>query len=128
MKDKILKKILIGIGIFGVIASIFSFIYFYACDYNFYLLVIFNILDIILLLFNVVILIIALDLESKKTVINTILLTLIYFSVFMGIGLALFEENITINNVINVFEFAVFLGPSLILLLPIYYVIGLALS
>ena len=68
------------------------------------------------------------ELDSKKLVINTILATLIYYCVFMSVGLAMYKENITINSIINVFEFAVFLGPSLIILVPIYYVIGSILS
>ncbi len=128
MKDKVLVKIIIGIFITGFIASIFSFIYFYVCDYDFKILVIINIIDVILLIINVVILICLLELDSKKLVINTILTTLIYYCVFMSVGLAMFKENITINNIINVFEFAVFLGPSLIILVPIYYVIGSILA
>jgi len=128
MKDKVLVKIIIGIFITGFIASIFSFIYFYVCDYDFKILVIINIIDVILLIINVVILICLLELDSKKLVINTILTTLIYYCIFMSVGLAMFKENITINNIINVFEFAVFLGPSLIILVPIYYVIGSILA
>ena len=128
MKDKVLVKIIIGIFITGFIASIFSFIYFYLCDYNFKILVIINIIDVILLIINVVILICLLELDSKKLVINTILTTLVYYCLFMSVGLAMYKENIIINSIINVFEFAVFLGPSLIILVPIYYVIGSILS
>ncbi|MBE6666446.1 MAG: hypothetical protein E7603_09585 [Ruminococcaceae bacterium] len=120
--DKMIKTKLIGVGL-GFCA--FSFLYEYVLHVKspFFTSLIMA-LDIGLLLLNLFYLISPLTETKKKAVISTFLWALIYFSGISGLIMCVVKEKASLQVLLITLETLVYLGPILILLLPIFYVIA----
>ena len=111
--------------IVGAVFTAVSFLYEYAFNFkSAFLTTVIMALDIGLLLLNLVYLISPLTETKKKTVISTVLWSMIYFSALSGLVMMLAEGKANLQVLLITLETLVYLGPSLILLLPVYRVIA----
>lgn len=114
-----IKFKLIGIGI---LLSSVSFLYKYLIDDKNWILTAFIMLiDIAWLALNAFYLSFITNQNVRKSVFNTILGSLMYFSGLSGIVLTLAEESASRQLFLTTLEILVFLGPMIIILLPIIY-------
>lgn len=116
-----MKSKLIG---FGISFSAVSFLYEYLIDdKNLILTAFIMLIDIIWLVLNVFYLSFIVNKNAGKSVVDAILGTLIYFSALSGIILTLAEESASLQVLLKTLETLVYLGPMIIILLPIIYVV-----
>ena len=116
-----MKLKLIG---FGISFSAVSFLYEYLIDdKNLILTAFIMLIDIIWLVLNVFYLSFIVNKNAGKSVVDAILGTLIYFSALSGIILTLAEESASLQVLLKTLETLVYLGPMIIILLPIIYVV-----
>ncbi len=109
----------------GAVFSAVSFLYEYTFDFkNAFLTALIMILDIGLLLLNLYYLVSLRDETKKHVFVNTFLCLLLYFSMLSGLVMVLAEEHASQQVFLITLETLVYLGPSLILLLPVFYVIA----
>ena len=114
-----MKSKLIGIGIFF---SVVSFLYEYLIDgKNVILMAGIMLLDVAWLILNLFCLFFLSSEKVGKSIFNAILGTLIYFSGISGIVLILAEESASLQLLLTTLEILVYLGPMIIILLPIIY-------
>ena len=120
MKE-IVKSNLIKVGL---IFSAFSFLYEYALPVKepFFTALI-MIADIGLLLLNLYYLESFRDKTKKQAIINAVLHALIYFSGISGLIMCVAKEKASLQVLLITLETLVYLGPIIILLLPVMYVI-----
>ena len=120
MKE-IVKSKLIKVGL---IFSAFSFLYEYALPVKepFFTDLI-MIADIGLLLLNLYYLESFSDKTKKQAIINAVLHALIYFSGISGLIMCVAKEKASLQVLLITLETLVYLGPIIILLLPVMYVI-----
>ena len=114
-----MKLKLIGFGIFF---SAVSFLYEYLIDdKNLILTAVIMLIDIAWLALNAFYLSFITNQNVRKSVVNTILGSLMYFSGLSGIVLTFAEESASRQLLLTTLEILVFLGPMIIILLPIIY-------
>ena len=120
MKE-ILKSKLVKVGL---IFSAFSFLYEYALPVKepFFTALI-MIADICLLLFNLYYLESFSDKTKKQAIINAVLYALIYFSLISGLIMCALQEHASLPVLLFILETLIYLGPIIILLLPVLRVI-----
>ena len=108
----------------GLIFSAFSFLYEYALPVKepFFTALI-MIADIGLLLLNLYYLESFRDKTKKQAIINAVLHALIYFSLISGLIMCALQEHASLPLLLFILETLVYLGPSIILLLPVLRVI-----
>lgn len=115
------KEFLISIGILFCAAS---FLYEYAIDYkNPLVTAIIMILDIALLFLNMMYLSFVSTNNEKRSVINAVLCTLMYFSGLSAVIMWTAEEHASLSLFLVALQTLVYLGPIIIILLPIIYLI-----
>ena len=115
------KSKLIGFGIFF---SAVSFLYEYLIDdKNLILTAVIMLIDMIWLVLNVFYLSFIVNKNAGKSVVNAILGSLMYFSGLSGIVLILAEGSASLQVLLKTLETLVYLGPMIIILLPIIYVV-----
>ena len=109
----------------GAVFTAFSFLYEYALHAKSpFFTALIMVLDICLLLLSLSYLISSLTETKKKAIITTSLWALIYFSGISGIVMMLAEEKASLQVLMITLETLVYLGPSIILLLPVLYVVA----
>lgn len=121
-------KIFILLGL-GIPLSVFSFVFEYVMNYN--NLFITNILmsaDLVLLLINMFYLSYLLNNKIGKSIVNAILLSLLYFVGIVGAIMGMFEDSAGLTLLLNAIKTLIYLGPSIIILLPAIYIFCLALG
>ena len=115
--------------VLGVILSIFSFVYEYAIDTDIiFITYVLIVVDVLLLLINMFYLSYLLNNKVGKSIVNAILLSLLYFVCIVGVIMGMAEESAGLNLLLNSIRVLVYLGPSIIILLPIIYIFCLALG
>ena len=104
----------------GLIFSAFSFLYEYALPVKepFFTALI-MIADIGLLLLNLYYLESFRDKTKKQAIINAVLYALIYFSAISGLIMCAMNERASLQLLLFILETLVYLGPIIILLLPV---------
>lgn len=121
MKE-IVKSKLIKVGL---IFCIFSFLYEYVLPAKEpFFTALLMIADIILLILNLYYLeSFGRDKTKKQATINAVLFALIYFSGISGLIMCVAKEKASLQVLLITLETLVYLGPIIILLLPVMYVI-----
>ena len=121
-------KLFILLGL-GIPLSIFSFVYEYVINYD-NLLITYTLMsiDLILLLINMFYLSYLLNNKIGKSIVNAILLSLLYFVGIVGVIMGMAEGSEGLNLLLNSIRVLVYLGPSIIILLPVIYIFCLALG
>ena len=85
-------------------------------------------IDLILLLINMFYLSYLLNNKIGKSIVNAILLSLLYFVGIVGVIMGMAEGGEGLNLLLNSIKVLVYLGPSIIILLPVIYIFCLALG
>lgn len=117
-----MKNKLIGIGIF---LSAVSFLYEYLIDdKNGILTAAIMLIDIAWLALNAFYLSFIVHKNVRKSVANAILGSLLYFSGISGLIMTAMEKHASQQLFLTVMETLIYLGPMIILLLPLLYVLG----
>ena len=125
-KERPILFILIGVGI---LFSAISFIYKYAINYdNLFLSILLMSIDVILLLINIFYLSYLANEKIGKSVINSIIFSLLYFVGITGVILCYAEANASIVLMLDTLEILVYLAPNIVILLPIIYLLCLVLG
>lgn len=121
-------KLFILLGL-GIPLSIFSFVYEYGINYdNLFITYTLMSIDLILLLINMFYLSYLLNNKIGKSIVNAILLSLLYFVGIVGVIMGMAEGGEGLNLLLNSIKVLVYLGPSIIILLPVIYIFCLALG
>lgn len=121
-------KLFILLGL-GISLSIFSFVYEYAIDTDIiFITYVLIAVDVLLLLINMFYLSYLLNNKIGKSIVNAILLSLLYFVCIVGVIMGMAEESAGLNLLLNSIKVLVYLGPSIIILLPVIYIFCLALG
>lgn len=121
-------KLFILLGL-GISLSIFSFVYEYAIDTDIiFITYVLIAVDVLLLLINMFYLSYLLNKKIGKSIVNAILLSLLYFVCIVGVIMGMAEESAGLNLLLNSIRVLVYLGPSIIILLPAIYILCLALG
>ena len=121
-------KLFILLGL-GIPLSIFSFVYEYAIDTDIiFITYVLIAVDVLLLLINMFYLSYLLNNKIGKSIVNAILLSLLYFVCIVGVIMGMAEESAGLNLLFNSIRVLVYLGPSIIILLPVIYILCLALG
>lgn len=121
-------KLFILLGL-GISLSIFSFVYEYAIDTDIiFITYVLIAVDVLLLLINMFYLSYLLNNKIGKSIVNAILLSLLYFVCIVGVIMGMAEESGGLNLLLNSIRVLVYLGPSIIILLPAIYILCLALG
>ena len=125
-KEHPILFILIGVGI---LFSAISFIYKYVINYeNLFLSILLMSIDVILLLINIFYLSYLANEKIGKSVINSIIFSLLYFVGITGVILCYAEGNAGVVLMLDILEVLVYLAPNIVILLPIIYLLCLALG
>ena len=121
-------KLFILLGL-GIPLSIFSFVYEYAIDTdNIFITYVLIAVDVLLLLINMFYLSYLLNNKIGKSIVNAILLSFLYFVCIVGVIMGMAEGSEGLNLLLNFIKVLVYLGPSIIILLPAIYILCLALG
>lgn len=115
--------------IIGIMLSVISFVYEYAINYSNYLIKysIF-IIDLILLMINFYYLSYLYTKEFCRSIINSIIFSLLYFTFITGVILCLAEDSASLELLIGTIRILIYLAPSIIILLPVIYLFCLVLG
>ena len=104
----------------GLIFSTFSFLYEYVLSVKEpFITALIMIADIGLLLLNLYYLESFRDKTKKQAIINAVLHALIYFSLISGLIMCALQERASLQLLLFILETLVYLGPIIILLLPV---------
>lgn len=117
-----MKNKLIGFGIF---LSAVSFLYEYLIDdKNGILTAFIMLIDIAWLALNAFYLSFIVYKNVRKSVANAILGSLLYFSGISGLIMTAMEKHASQQLFLTVMETLIYLGPMIILFLPLFYILG----
>lgn len=121
-------KIIILI-IVGVLLSSLSFVFEYAINYN-NSIITHSIMavDIILLLINFFYLSYLLNKKVGKSMVNSIIFSLLFFVGITGVIMCMAEDSASLELMIGTIKVLIYLAPSIIILLPVIYLLCLALG
>ena len=120
---------LIILIIVGILLSSVSFIYEYAINYNNSIITyIIMIIDTILLLINLYYLSFMLNKKVGKSIINSIIFSLLFFVGITGVIMCMAEDSASLELMIGTIKVLIYLAPSIIILLPVIYLFCLALG
>ena len=121
-------KIIILI-IVGILLSSLSFVFEYAINYN-NLIITHSIMavDIILLLINFYYLSYLLNKKVGKSIVNSIIFSLLFFVGITGVIMCMAEDSASLELMIGTIKVLIYLAPSIIILLPVIYLLCLALG
>ncbi len=121
-------KIIILI-IIGLLLSLLSFIFEYAINYdNSIITHTIMTVDIILLLINFFYLSYLLNKKVGKSIVNSIIFSLIFFVGITGVIMCMAEDSASLELMIGTIKVLIYLAPSIIILLPVIYLLCLALG
>ena len=120
-------KIIILI-IVGILLSSLSFVFEYAINYN-NLIIPHSIMavDIILLLINFFYLSYLLNKKVGKSIVNSIIFSLLFFVGITGVIMCMAEDSASLELMIGTIKVLIYLAPSIIILLPVIYLFCLVL-
>ena len=121
-------KIIILI-IVGILLSSLSFVFEYAINYN-NLIITHSIMavDIILLLINFFYLSYLLNKKVGKSIVNSIIFSLLFFVGITGVIMRMAEDSANLELMIGTIKVLIYLAPSIIILLPVIYLLCLVLG
>lgn len=121
-------KIIILI-IVGILLSSLSFVFEYAINYN-NLIITHSIMavDIILLLINFFYLSYLLNKKVGKSIVNSIIFSLLFFVGITGVIMCMAEDSASLELMIGTIKVLIYLAPSIIILLPVIYLFCLVLG
>ena len=121
-------KIIILI-IVGILLSSLSFVFEYAINYN-DLIITHSIMavDIILLLINFFYLSYLLNKKVGKSIVNSIIFSLLFFVGITGVIMCMAEDSASLELMMGTIKVLIYLAPSIIILLPVIYLLCLALG
>ena len=120
---------LIILIIVGILLSSVSFIFEYAINYNNSIIThIIMITDTILLLINIYYLSFMLNKNVGKSIINSIIFSLLFFVGITGVIMCMAEDSASLELMIGTIKVLIYLAPSIIILLPVIYLFCLALG
>lgn len=121
-------KIIILI-IAGILLSSLSFVFEYAINYN-NSIITHSIMavDIILLLINFFYLSYLLNEKVGKSIVNSIIFSLLFFVGITGVIMCMAEDSANLELMIGTIKVLIYLAPSIIILLPAIYLLCLALG
>lgn len=116
----------VSLILIGLAATAFSFVYPSVSEYrDDALMLVIAVVDLILLFVN------AREFSSLWTVekenskilniVNALLITVMYFCLFIIISAAIYEDLLTVEYITGVLALALYIGPSLLIVLPILY-------
>ncbi|MBQ9748827.1 MAG: hypothetical protein IJV98_08585 [Clostridia bacterium] len=110
----------------GVVFSTGSFLYEYTIPYEDPVIgtVILSV-DIVLLLLNLFYLSVVLTGNVSRSIINSVLSSLLYLTGLSGVLMALAEGNASLRLLLGILQVLIYAAPSIILLLPVIYFIAL---
>ena len=120
---------IINLIIVGILLSSLSFVFEYAINYN-NLIITHSIMavDIILLLINFFYLSYLLNKKVGKSIINSIIFSLLFFVGITGVIMCMAEDSANLELMIGTIKVLIYLAPSIIILLPVIYLLCLALG
>lgn len=115
--------------IVGILLSSLSFVFEYAINYN-NLIITHSIMavDIILLLINFYYLSYLLNKKVGKSIVNSIIFSLLFFVGITGVIMCMAEDSANLELMIGTIKVLIYLAPSIIILLPVIYLLCLALG
>ena len=121
-------KIIILI-IVGILLSSLSFVFEYAINYN-NSIITHSIMavDIILLLINFFYLSYLLNKKVGKSIVNSIIFSLLFFVGITGVIMCMAEDSASLELMMGTIKVLIYLAPSIIILLPVIYLLCLALG
>ncbi len=121
-------KIIILI-IVGILLSSLSLVFEYAINYN-NSIITHSIMavDIILLLINFFYLSYLLNKKVGKSIVNSIIFSLLFFVGITGVIMCMAEDSANLELMIGTIKVLIYLAPSIIILLPVIYLLCLALG
>ena len=120
---------LIILIIVGILLSSVSFIFEYAINYNNSIVThIIMIIDTILLLINLYYLSFMLNKKVGKSIINSIIFSLLFFVGITGVIMCMAEDSASLELMIGTIKVLIYLAPSIIILLPVIYLFCLVLG
>ena len=115
--------------IVGILFCSLSFVYKYAFDYkNPTLTAVIMTLDVALLIFNMYYLSYTITEKTGRSILNSIVSSLLYFVGITGVIMAYAEENASLQLFLGTLETLVYLSPIIMILLPIIYVLAMILE
>ena len=115
--------------IVGILFCSLSFVYKYAFDYkNPTLTAVIMTLDVALLIFNMYYLSYTITEKTGRSILNSIVSSLLYFVGITGVIMAYAEENASLQLFLGTLETLVYLSPIIMILLPITYVLAMILE
>ena len=115
--------------IVGILFCSLSFVYKYAFDYkNPTLTAVIMTLDVALLIFNMYYLSYTITEKTGRSILNSIVSSLLYFVGITGVIMAYAEENASLQLFLGTLETLVYLSPIIMILLPIIYVFAMILE
>lgn len=111
--------------IIGIFFSVLSFVvdYFLKIDIKIINISIYTI-DIVLLLLNFYYLSFVVNGKKEKSMLNSFLLSIIYFTALLGVILCFFVDKVNISMILEILKVLVYLSPMIILLLPVIVLLG----
>ena len=128
MKSKLNYKHFILIAI-CILSTTLSFVLYFTNDnLGKEIIIIIDVLDFILLSFNAFYLSKLIDNDKRKIVLNTILFVLGYLLLFLCIGSYIIGDKMNLEILFTIFQLALFVGPVLLLALPLIYLILLVIG
>ena len=121
-------KIIILI-IVGILLSSLSFVFEYAINYN-NSIITHSIMavDIILLLINFFYLSYLLNKKVGKSIVNSIIFSLLFFVGITGVIMCMAEDSASLELMMGTIKVLIYLAPSIIILLPVIYFLCLTLG
>ena len=115
--------------IVGILFCSLSFVYKYAFDYKTpTLTAVIMTLDVALLIFNMYYLSYTITEKTGRSILNSIVSSLLYFVGITGVIMAYAEENASLQLFLGTLETLVYLSPIIMILLPIIYVLAMILE
>lgn len=124
--NKLMMHILI---IVGIIFSTMSILFEYVINHEIAILTYFIIIiDILLLLINNLYLSYVLTNNIWKAILNSIILSILYLTTISGVVLMMAEEQSSFELMIQTLKILIYLGPNIIILLPIIWFLSQCLG
>lgn len=124
--NKLMMFILIVVGI---ISSTVSILFEYVINYEMTILTyIIIIIDILLLLINNLYLSYLLTNNIWKAILNSIMLSILYLTTISGVVLMMAEEKSSFELMIQTLKILIYVGPNIIILLPIIWFLSQCLG
>lgn len=123
------KLMMIILIIVGIISSTVSILFEYVINHEMTILTyIIIIIDILLLLINNLYLSYLLTNNIWKAILNSIMLSILYLTTISGVVLMMAEEKSSFELMIQTLKILIYVGPNIIILLPIIWFLSQCLG